>query len=135
MSYLRCQDTLPKYFGHKSILEIAEPSTLFEMVLWEEEIPESEFLGFRFQILDDGGVGFETGFCTGVHAELGLEEGVGGYAFFFYEFLDLDRGRALDCMSRCRRNEDVAISSWKENTNVTVKTIRIIYDGGESGAR
>lgn len=45
---------LPQILSHQAVLDIAEPGTFLEMVLGQEHVPETEFLRFGFQVLNDG---------------------------------------------------------------------------------
>jgi hypothetical protein len=57
------------------------------VILGEEHIPQSQFLGFDLEILHYRWVGAES--FLGGPAELLAKNGVGGYTFFVDEFLDL----------------------------------------------
>lgn len=57
------------------------------MVLRQEHVPETKLLGLLLQALQDGGGG---GPSLLAFAELGCEDGIGGNAVFFNEFLDLE---------------------------------------------
>ena len=59
------------------------------MVLWQEHVPQSQLLRAFLEILEDGRVGAEAFLNAGAHADLLLEDGVGGDAFFVDEFLNL----------------------------------------------
>lgn len=88
MAYLARHSTLPQPLSHEPVLEVAEASTLLEVVPWQEHVPETELLGARFQVVDYGRMAFPS---LVAFAELGVEDGVGGYAFFFNEFLYLEK--------------------------------------------
>lgn len=71
--------------GHQAIFEVGEASS-FMMPFRQKHIPQPNLLGFRLEIIDDGGV------CRPsllAFAQLGVEDGVGGDAFFLDELLDL----------------------------------------------
>lgn len=56
------------------------------MVLGEEHVPDAELFGTVFQSIEDGWMAVPS---TITLTLLGSVDGVGGNAFFFYEFLDL----------------------------------------------
>jgi hypothetical protein len=85
-AYLTRHPTLPQPLSHKPILEIAEPSTLLEVIFRQKHIPESQFPGSLFQVIDNGWVAFPPLLAF---AELGVVDCVGWYAFLFDEFLNL----------------------------------------------
>lgn len=63
------------------------------MVLGKEHVPETNLLSLLLQTLQDGGGG---GPSLLAFTELGCEDGIGGDAVFFNEFLDLGGMLALD---------------------------------------
>jgi hypothetical protein len=75
---------------HKPIFQIAKPSTLLEMALGQEHIPQSQLLGLLLEILNDRGMRRKPFLRR--FPDLPHEDGVGWYAFFFDKFLDLGGG-------------------------------------------
>jgi len=86
-TYLTSHPTLSQVLGHKPILQVAEPSTLLEVCLGQEHVPQSQLLGLDLEVLDDLWVRREA--LLGGLADLAEVDGVGGNAFFFDELLDL----------------------------------------------
>jgi hypothetical protein len=87
--YLASHPRLAQVLGHEPVLQVAESSTLFEMRLWQEHVPQPELLRLLLEVLDDLRVRGET-FLDGF-ANLAEVDGVGGDTFFFDELLDLER--------------------------------------------
>jgi hypothetical protein len=86
-TYLASSSTLAQHLGHQAILQVAEPSTLLEVVPRQEHIPQSQLLGLDLEILNDRWMCAEPGFGGG--AELLSEDGIRWYAFFLDELLNL----------------------------------------------
>ena len=62
------------------------------MILGQEHIPDAELFGAVFQGVEDGGVARPAG---GLVVQLGAIDIVGGDAFFFDPFLDLQSKRSV----------------------------------------
>ena len=86
-TYLTSRPALAQILSHKAILQIAKPSTLLEMCLGQKHIPKPQLLRLALELLDDRGMRREA--LLGRIANLAEVDGIGGYAFFFDEFLDL----------------------------------------------
>jgi len=93
-TYLASRPALSKVLSHKTILQVAEPSTLLEMVLWQEHIPQTQCLCLLLQVLDDAGMRREA--LLGGLANLAEVDFIGGDAFLFDEFLDLAERDGLE---------------------------------------
>lgn len=86
-AYLRSNTALAQVLSHESVLQIAEPSTLLEVCLGQEHVPETEFLRPLLQVLDDRRVRREA--LLGGVADLAEVYLVGRDTFFFDELLYL----------------------------------------------
>ncbi len=76
--------TAPQILSHEPILQITILGAVFgKMILGEEHVPQTKFLGLCFEILDDLGVGVETLFSRA--AQLLLVDGIRRDAFFLDE--------------------------------------------------
>lgn len=85
--YLRRQLALAEILRHQTILEVAEPSALGEVVLGQEHVPQAEGAGLGLEVLQNDGVGLPSLLAL---TELGLECGFGGDTVFLDELFDLD---------------------------------------------
>lgn len=86
-TYLRSYPALAQVLGHDAVLQVAEASTLFEMCLGQEHVPQPKLAGPLLHIFNDGWMRREALFCGLANlAEVYL---VGGDAFFFDELLNL----------------------------------------------
>ena len=79
---------LAQVLRHNTVLQIAKPRTLLEVVLWQEHIPQTQLLRTLLQVFQNRGVGVEAGLHAAL-AQLLRVDGVGGDAFFFDELFDL----------------------------------------------
>lgn len=57
---LRSKLTLAQILRHQPIFQITESSTLLEVVLGQEHIPQTQTLGLDFQLLNHGGGGLPS---------------------------------------------------------------------------
>lgn len=85
--YLASNPALAQVLGHEAILQIAETSSLLEVVLGQEHVPETQLPGPLLQVLDDGRVRREA--LLRRLADLACVDGIGGDALFLDELLDL----------------------------------------------
>lgn len=74
---------------HEAVLQIAEARAFLKVVFGQEHVPQPELPRPCLQVFHDLWVFCEA--LGGGLAELLLEDGVGGDAFFFDEFLHLDQ--------------------------------------------
>jgi hypothetical protein len=78
---------LAQVLGHEPVLQIAEASTLLEVVLGQEHVPQAKLFCTLLQVLDDGWVVAEALGCC--FANLLGKDRVGRDAFFFDKLFDL----------------------------------------------
>ena len=83
-------DTFTQQLSHQAVLEIAEASTLLEVVLGQEHVPKPKFSGLDFEILDHLWVCVKAGDCS--FADLLRVDGICWDTFFLDEFLNLFEG-------------------------------------------
>lgn len=86
-SYLGSSSTLAQVLSHQAILQIAEASTLLEVVLWEEHIEQAQLFCLVLKILHDLWMCTEALF--GRATDLLCVDWVGWDTFFIDELLDL----------------------------------------------
>jgi hypothetical protein len=72
--------------SHETILDIGELGTIFEMVLGQEHVPQTESRSFLLQLIDNRWVAVPS--CV-AGADLAGVNGICGNAFFVDEFVDL----------------------------------------------
>lgn len=92
-THLTSSNTLSQILCHQTILKIAKPSTLLEMILRQEHIPYAEFLRSGLQILNNTGVTLKTTNDIGRVSFTGffdllMENCIGRDTFFLDEALD-----------------------------------------------
>lgn len=83
---LGSDQALAEDLSHETVFKVAEAGAFLEVVLREEQVPQTELTSFSLEVLEDLRMSSET--CLDVLPDHGAHDWIGRNAFFLNEFLE-----------------------------------------------